>query len=696
MLGGAQYSQDEPPLGDVAFSGVSMRSKPAATPAGFGTAAVNMRFDDRVAQIRRGGQLLCWANRAAEASATVQAFGEVHGAGVFRDPNDTDWIIIAADGKVYYLREHLAARELPLPDGEIIEGEVDFVQCFDQLLMLRGANRSTLVLRDINQSWTLPVQVDDDPDNVGQNPTDGTEQIPNGQIGLSMQNRFLGVRGRDEVACSDFLNYTRYQPVLEAFRINAGDSETITGLWEINSNSLLVGKSGSIHVVSGLSGNLSGLSRTSVTGEYGLVSHRAIITSGRDVWFFANRRGVCSVTQTEQGKYMGVDVPKSWDIQPLIDRINWSMASRFLAAKVGDKSYWGVALDAGEARGRDLLAGETLGTGSGAERLGLETGDGETGTIGLETGDGFSGSIGIETGDGGSSGGGSAGELVIAVETGAKYLIEFGDETSLVNGSETLTSDSTFTAQGSSVTLTGTAGAAVTAALRRIYTDVLNAILVYDHRNQAWCGHDEGELIQPFRFLVKQFRGEERLFMLTSTGYLVLYEELGRDQVDAETFQEIEWRFDTRGYASLSKLGRLRAREMTIQMQTWNPLYSVHAILDGVAEVVTVAEDATRDRTRYERPFTAPRWVESNINGDHGTAFREDYSVLIGSDDSRFYHSTRVNFSAQQEVTETYRCSPAVRGRTVQFRLSGRQGRVELHGVDIEAVRVDRSKGRKT
>jgi hypothetical protein len=561
--------QDEPPQGDTHFLGVRMRERPAQVPAGYLCSARNARFDRRRAEPRRGVWITGWTNEGAQANATP--FSSVQGAVVFRDPNSVDWFIIAAENKIFITQDYMSAREIALPAGETITGDVEFTQCFSELILHRGEDQSHLVMRDINLPFSTIAQRDNDATYANQNLTDGTSTIPNASRGLSMQNRLFLPYDKDYVAASDYQNYTRYQPVLDAFRVNAGDSERITAIHEFNNNTMVVLKDKSVHVVENVYGNLANLTRTRVTDEYGCVSPKSVITVGKDVWFMAGKRGVSSITQTEQNKYQGVDVPVSQDIEPLIERINWNAAAKICAAKVGNFSYWGVPLD------------------------------------------------------------------------------------------------------GSSTN---------------------NAVLVYDHLNRAWAGHDEGTIICPKVWLVKKFRGVERLFMLTETGYLALYDELARDQVTGTTSEWIDFAVKTRGYALRSTLGRVRCKRLDLQIQTWNPQYSVAAHVDGVNEETAIATDKTRSRTVYDRPFNKAPWDSTNVNDDHATPFRGDYSAPIGS--AGFHLGDNgVQFSLQQEATESFRVPPGARGQSVQFELTSDQGRVELHAVMPELKGVDGQQGRR-
>lgn len=677
------------PEGDFAFTGVNLRLRASLVPSGFVSGARNARFTDGAARTRGGLMLTPWANLASSAATGPEALENIQGAGIFKDPDETKWIVIAAGGSTYYTRPNVTLREIPLPAGVSLSGqELDFLQAMDRFIMFRGTSATELETTSVTTSWTLISQRDNDPAFVEENPDDGTATIPNASWGLAMQNRvFLPnvALGKDIISASDFLNYTRYQPTLASFRVNQGDDEAIIAAFAVPSpddtpaSAMVVFKEHSIYIVSGIIGDLSGLARQDITSEYSAASRKAIWRVGRDVWFVSPKRGVSSIAQTSQNKWQGVDQPVSADIQPLIDRINWTYADKIRAAKVGNFSYISVPLDNGEFLGPNL-AGGSYSAGSGGS-FGLETGSGG-GTLGTEDG----GTFGLESGDGGGGGG----TLSITVVLGATYRFTLGNAQSLTNGSETLTATGDFTAEGASVTLNGTPGATCTALVERVYAGVANSILVYDHLNQAWSGQDTGVSVR--EFLPFPIRGEDRLLILTETGYLGIYEAASTDGVADEMFEDVDWQVTTRGYSLRSDLQRIRAKELALQLRTWNPRYTLTSTLAGVNETKTIASARTRSRTRYYHPHMRAAWDPSNTNDDHGEPYRGDYSV---DGATAIYLSSGMSFDYYQEATERFRCPVGTRGQHVTFTLTNTQGSCELHGVAMHKQVVDNAKGTK-
>lgn len=560
------------PMGDVAWTGVNARLRASLLEPGWAAAAVNMRFTDGTPRTRDGFAILPWTNTAGGSAPT--AITGLQGVGVFKDPDDQRWIIFAANGATYYCGPHTMARSIALPSGVSISGQdIEFVQCMDVLIMLRGTDAAPLVLTAVTAAWREIEQRTNDPAFSPENPSDGTETIPNAAWGVAMQNRLIlpdAAQGPDILAASDFLNYTRYQPTLGAFRVNQGDDEGIVGAFPIPTpdstpaSALAVFKERSIYIVSGIVGDLSGLALQEVTKEYSAACRRAVWRVGTDVWFMAAGRGVSSIRQTAENKWQGLDTPVSRDIQPIIDRINWQAADCVRAAKVGNLSYIAVPIDGATAN---------------------------------------------------------------------------------------------------------------------------NAILVFDHLNGAWAGYDTGVAVQ--EFLPFSYLGVERLFIFTTAGYFGLYEQGQVDQLTGSTRQDVSVSLTTRGYAV--QLGRQRAQQFRMQFRTWSPRYTVTVTEDGHRESQTLVSQKTKSRTRYYLPHTRAPWVATNANDDHGTPYREDYSLDWSSGVG--FGSNGIDLSAKQETQEVYRVPRSSRGHTVQFTIANDRGVLDLHGVEVRSSIIDRRKG---
>tara|TARA_R100001594_G_scaffold23950_3_gene46804 strand:+ start:9297 stop:11456 length:2160 start_codon:yes stop_codon:yes gene_type:complete len=278
----------------------------------------------------------------ADVGDRVFGYGTVYGAGVFRDPAGVEYLIVASSTGTYAVCEGNHSHKIdPCP---VISAPVTFVQCFNVVVMMRGEELSPLVMSNIDTGFVDIIQEDSDT-TLDENESDGTEPIPNGKSAIFFSNRLLVPHSRDLVAVSDYLNYTRYQPVMANFRINQGSEDELVALVKVDNNTIAAFKSNSIYVVSNVYGSTLDAVLDEVTRDYGAVSAKSTIQVGSDVWFLSAKKGICSLKVASHGKVNAVELPISSDIQPLIDRINWNHSDKAVAATYQNKYYCAVCLD---------------------------------------------------------------------------------------------------------------------------------------------------------------------------------------------------------------------------------------------------------------------------------------------------------------------------------------------------------------
>jgi hypothetical protein len=269
-------------------------------------------------------------------------YGTVYGAGIFRDPNSVEYLLVATSDGVYATKE--SNPSIKLAGVSSISADVDFVQCFNVVVMFRGEELEPLVMDRVDEGFTAISKTPSDTD-IDENDSDGTEAMPNGSTGLFFSNRLLVPHDKDLIAASDYLNYTRYQPILASFKINQGSEDDLVSLVRINNSTIACFKTNSIYIVSNIYGNLADITLDEVTREYGAVGRKSVVQVGSDVVFLSSKRGVTSLGIADNGKVTAVDVPLSDPIQPLIDRINWNYASGASAAYHNNRLYMAVPLD---------------------------------------------------------------------------------------------------------------------------------------------------------------------------------------------------------------------------------------------------------------------------------------------------------------------------------------------------------------
>lgn len=318
--------------GDRAFTGVVSKIDAALLDPGMVAEAVNLVMRSGMAETRPG--------TVTPAALNAVDFGAILGSGIFSDPDTgEEWILIASAGGVWKTRDGSWPQPVSL-GTETLGGPVEFVQAFDRVLLLRGEDAAPMV-------WTGDAE--DGFEVVDQTPLgDGSSPMPNAAWGIVAGNRLIVPVGRDRVAISDLLDYTRYDAVLNELRINAGTRDEITALVADQSRqAILVFRWRSIFLLSNFYGDLSAL-RVDVLNEgLGCIARLSAVRVGAEI-FFLSSRGVYTISEVIQERLAASEVPLSDAIEPLMRRINWPYASAACAA-LWQEYYWlAVPLDGSE------------------------------------------------------------------------------------------------------------------------------------------------------------------------------------------------------------------------------------------------------------------------------------------------------------------------------------------------------------
>ncbi len=680
---------------------------------------------------------------------TIAPWGTVYGVGIFNDPrNFQDYLIIAADGNVYYTQVNNVAQAMTLPDGVTVTSEVTFTQAFDTLIMFRGFDLDQIQTTGVNQAWTGITQT------VAGT---GTQPIPRAKLASFFQNRLFIPTGADEIAASDFGDYTRYRPVAQELKINQGSSDKIVNIAKFNDYTIVIWKDRSIYALGDVYGDLTAARLDLITDQFGLLAAKSVAHCGSDI-LFLSQHGVMSIRQTEQNKLQSVTLPLSDPIQPIIDRINWNYAENAKGKYWNNRYYLAVPLDDAEEVGPELssLGGQYL--------------------------------IG-------------AGTYVVPTVTGATYRIAIGsDLPTVTNGSQTITASTDIVAQGSTITMTAASAAAIVTSVKRVRKGVNNAILVFDFLNKAWSGYDQAPDISIQDMFLFPYLGRDRLFIVTADGYIALYEEDYEDQLpvpyvdvavstvpangntirvnggttvtvvaaaslnsgdnwgcngsialcgknlfhDAiapgysnnyggspwtatnttvtrpsstsvrfyssngvlptvshtgtwatltyRSTQPIEATIVTRGY--ISPEGDLSDfRWLAIDVQTWNPSFTLDLLTDGAEETFNQATDQTKDRTLWYKPFDKAAFDVTNADGRYMDKWREDYSLILNSATANGHAaecdidetSGGIVVDQHQETREQFHVMPT--GRSCRVKIVNAQGRIRTTGVKLEAMK---------
>lgn len=477
------------PEGDEQFIGVDERHQPGDLPAGMVSYAKGFRFRDGRAKARYGAPIL----RCGKTDGQTP-FTSVLGVARFSDPTDrNEWLIIAAEGGVWRTAPNNVALPVPLPAGVTLDSTsfTMLVQCMDVILLLRGLNYPPLVCVDLDAGFKVV-----DPVTHG----DGSQPIPNATYGLYFQNRLFLVTANDEVAVSLALDYTRYQAAIDAFRISQGDNEDLVAMQPLGLGTLVMFKSSTTLIVTGIVGDLSGATLDTITKQYGCAAPFSVVPWGPDLYWWSEQ-GVVSVQQTALNQLQGRTERLTDPMARTLARINPQYVNRIQGAMdpVTGNMVWAVPLDEARLYGPNVVPANA--------------------TYSLD------------------SEGALHSYQLTGLTAGQQYSwTQSGQTDHITNGSELLYGSVLFTAQGTSINIwpnrsqVGTFPVLDTVQLLQA-EGVLNGVLVYDTANKAWAGCDEGPALLVKQWVNVTVQGRQRLAFLTPDGWVRLWEEGFEDEL---------------------------------------------------------------------------------------------------------------------------------------------------------------------
>ncbi len=169
--------------------------------------------------------------------------------------------------------------------------------------------------------------------------------IPNSNHATYYQNRLWVVNGKDNVAASDVLAFTDYDPLANEFSINTGNSDYIVATFPFGQNSLIVFKNKSIQLLQNVEGSLNDVTTTEVTRQVGLVGINAVTSIGPDLAYVSygniNLLTLTSTNNSLQHKTL----PLSARIRKILGRVNWEVGYKISLGYWNNRLYVALPLD---------------------------------------------------------------------------------------------------------------------------------------------------------------------------------------------------------------------------------------------------------------------------------------------------------------------------------------------------------------
>lgn len=203
--------------------------------------------------------------------------------------------------------------------------------------------------------------------------------------------------------------------------------------------------------------------------------------------------------------------------------------------------------------------------------------------------------------------------------------------------------------------------------------------LVFNFLNKSWEGEWNGTYLVPTQFNRLNCYGTDRLTWTDDSGFVHYFDpDALKDSLNVSTEIDIETSVNTRGYSCQTKQSKQWSRGV-MEMETWDPDYSVVQKLDGVNEVTTLRDGITKSRTDYYK-YGVTAWDPTNVNDDFLTAYRQDYSLQPG-----FRCGTNGITVDTHQVFED-KMNLVRNGPSTQLLLTTNQGSVRLKSTELSAV----------
>jgi hypothetical protein len=795
--------------GDVEFSGVNELLPPGQLQPGELASARNNRCRFGKAEPRLGCCKMPWSNLVTSGASSVPIpYGTVYGRGYFQDADAVLWGIVAADGKVYKFREGNGSSEIALPPGITITSAVSFTQTYNGLVMFRGLGNATLIMANLDAGFAVATQAANTITGaLTENPTDGTANIPEADRGDWIDARLFvpteTATEKDLVNISDFLNATRFASVRSQGRINQGANDRLIRVFKFGrSHAAVCFKTASIYALYNTLGTLEEMEQDEITREFGLLSPRGVINVGKEeadmpdeVWFMGNTGSVYKIAGDASTGLLGVSaLPVSQEMQKTIARVNRRIGASTVTFELwDDKLYIALPLDDATALGPELIRaspsysssaythyvvpGATYFWTKGANEVTLTNGTEtlyESGQLTAQTSsvvfNGVSASAAVTASlkrqwvdvnnavlvydfvkgkwAGYDDGTAFTVQDWLKVTVDGEERLFFIGADGFINLAEALFDDET---------AYETFGDAIGSGSYSAGVFILTGLTVGRTYIVTFGGSE-----------IRMTNGSEEIQIASGAAAVVVAQGtqfeftgggLEGDAGWSATVRLVDWTLEyeavrhirtTRAYRCQS-LDRKRFPWVNLNLRTFDPSYTLKALLDGVNEEFTLRADRIKDNTKYLKPAGKARWVTTNYDEDHGTKYREDYHVELsdavsnGTDiveGQRYYVDSEDAFTAasitynavtynrgetfvgvaavttwsvatgapvvyppgsyvlpgedgivldlHQETEEDFRVGYG--GREIQFVLDNAQGRAELVSLTVEGLQTDRRK----
>ena len=269
----------------------------------------------------------------------------IYASGIYSDPNNIGqtWIMMLGNASVGFFANGFTGKTISL-GGYQVTTQSTIVQANNEVYIFRGPDETPLYW-DGNWNGTFALV----PDTTL---PASFLSIPNSNQATFYQNRLWVIDGKDEVAASDVLEFTDYDPLANELHINTGGSDYLVATFPFGQNSLIAFKNKSIMLIQNVQGALSDpitgvpiATVTEITRQVGLVGINGVTSIGPDLAYVSNQNiNLLTLTSTNNS-LQHKTLPLSTRIRSIMSRVNWKVGYKISIGYWSNKLYVALPLD---------------------------------------------------------------------------------------------------------------------------------------------------------------------------------------------------------------------------------------------------------------------------------------------------------------------------------------------------------------
>jgi len=285
-----------------------------------------------------GDGLFVVVGDAGKVMTSANVSPTVYASGLFSDPfePDTPWIVVVGYDTVGFYAFGKASKTVSLGAYRVTD-QSTIVQANNFLYLFRGDTETPLYW---DGQWDSEFEL------VPNTSLPATfNSIPNSSQAIYYQNRLWVRSGKDNIAASDVLAFTNYDPVANEFSINTGNSDFLVATFPFGTNTLVAFKNKSILALNNVEGSLLDVTTTEVTRQVGLVGINAVASIGPDLAYVSyGNINLLTLTSTNNA-LQHKTLPLSARIRKLMRRVNWEVGGKISLGYWNNKLYVALPLD---------------------------------------------------------------------------------------------------------------------------------------------------------------------------------------------------------------------------------------------------------------------------------------------------------------------------------------------------------------